>query len=114
MFALADRDLLLSAGDPLPGPGPFTIFRGVSGRTQARRIRGLSWTGSLERAQWFADRGEYFGLADPAVFQVTIDADSVLAYSDERNEQEFIVMLPDSAKPVRVKDKVEVCEAPLT
>jgi len=102
MFALVDRDLLLAAGDPLSGPGLFTMFRGVSGRTRARRIRGISWTGSLERAQWFAKRGEYFGLADPAVYQVIVDADSVLAYSNERNEQEFIVMLPDSAKPVRV------------
>jgi len=66
MFALADRDLLLTAGDPLPGPGPFTIFRGVSGRTRARRIKGISWTGSLERAQWFAEREEYFGLAERA------------------------------------------------
>ena len=107
MFALADRDLLLAAGDPLPGPGPFTMFRGVSGRTRARRIRGISWTGSLERAQWFAERGEYFGLADPAVFQVTVDIEDVLAYDDGRNEQEFIVMLPDSARPVRVKGEEE-------
>jgi len=107
LFKLADRDCLRAAGDPLRGPGPFTIYRGVAGRTRARRIRGLSWTGSLERAQWFAERGEYFGFADPAVYQVTVDADAVLAYDNGRNEQEFIVMLPGSVKPVRVKEKEE-------
>ena len=102
LFEIADRERLLAAGDPLPGPGPFTLYRGVAGRTRARRIRGLSWTGSLERAKWFAERGENLGLADPAVFKVTVNADAVLAYSNERNEQEFIVLLPESARPVRV------------
>src|SRR6266511_1909234 len=45
---LADRDRLRAAGDPLPGPGPFTLYRGVSGRGAARRIRGLSWTADLD------------------------------------------------------------------
>jgi len=100
MFERANRDRLLSAGDPLPGPGPFTIFRGVAGKGRARRVRGLSWTGSQEKAQWFARR---LYLPDPAVFQVTVGIEDVLAYSNEREEQEFIVLLPDSAKPVRLK-----------
>ncbi len=100
LFDIADRDRLLAAGDPLPGPGPFTIFRGVAGKGRARRVRGLSWTGSLEKAQWFARR---LYLPDPAVFQVTVSIEDVLAYSNEREEQEFIVLLPDSAKPVRLK-----------
>jgi hypothetical protein len=32
LFESADRKGLLTAGDPLPGPGPFTVYRGVSGR----------------------------------------------------------------------------------
>jgi len=106
MFERANRDRLLATGDPLPGPGPFTIFRGVAGKGRARRVRGLSWTGSLKKAQWFARRGAWLlsgQIADPAVFQVTVGIEDVLAYSNEREEQEFIVLLPDSAKPVRLK-----------
>ncbi len=104
MFEIADRERLRAAGDPLPGPGPFTIYRGVAGRGRARRVRGLSWTRSLERAQWFADRGPWFGLKDPAVFRVTVEANDVLAYCNGsyREEEEFIVLLPESARPIRV------------
>lgn len=102
LFKIANRDRLLAAGDPLPGPGPFTIFRGVAGKGRARRVRGLSWTGSLEKAQWFAQRFAKQS-ADPAVFRVTVGIEDVLAYNNGREEQEFIVLLPDSAKPVRVK-----------
>jgi len=100
MFEIADRDRLRAAGDPLPGPGPFTIFRGVAGKGPARRVRGLSWTGSRKKALWFARR---LYLPDPAVFQVTVSIEDVLAYSNEREEQDFTVLLPDSAKPVRLK-----------
>ena len=104
LFGLADRDRLRAAGDPLPGPGPFVLYRGVAGRGRARRIRGLSWTASAERARWFANR--YAATrpdSDPAVFRVTIQAHDVLAYSNERNEQEFIVLLPASVRPVRIE-----------
>jgi hypothetical protein len=97
----ADRVHLRAAGDPLPGPGPFTVYRGVAGRGAARRVRGLSWTTLAERARWFADRyGKY--LHDPAVYRVTIQETSVLAYSNAREEQEFVVQLPADAKPERV------------
>lgn len=42
LFRMADRERLLAAGDPLPGKGPFTIYRGVSGRGSKRWIRGMS------------------------------------------------------------------------
>ncbi len=102
-FSLADRAQLLAAGEPLPGPGPFTLYRGVSGKGRRRRVRGLSWTSSIEKARWFADR--YPGLDDPAVFRVNVEADAVLAYLHEqgRQEAEFIVMLPRTARVVRVE-----------
>lgn len=105
LFFHADRNRLRAAGDPLPGPGPFTLYRGVSGKGKARRVRGLSWTASRDIAWWFAKRytrlcPDYF--TDPAVFEVTVDAVEVLVYTQYSNEQEFIVDLPDSIKPVRV------------
>lgn len=93
LFVVADVERLRAAGDPLPGPGPFTVYRGVAGRGRARRVRGISWTLSLEKARWFANR---FGYSDPAVFQVTINMESVLAYINTRGEQELIVLLPAS------------------
>ncbi len=38
LFEAADADRMRAAGDPLPGPGPFTIYRGVAGRGPARRV----------------------------------------------------------------------------
>src|SRR5207244_1151551 len=78
----ANRGKLLAAGDPLPGPGPFTLYRGVAGRGPARQVRGLSWTGSLETARWFARR--YPGLGDPAVFTAVVQANDVLSYTHAR------------------------------
>lgn len=102
LFDVADRGRLRSAGDRLPGPGPFTLYRGVAGHGRARRVRGLSWTASLERARFFAHRFDGY-LAAPAVFSVTVQEHDVLAYSNDRTEQEFIVMLPPSARLVRVE-----------
>lgn len=94
----ADRAKLLAAGAPLPGPGPFLLYRGVAGRGSARRVRGLSWTASLDRARFFARR--YPELLDPAVFRVTVSAEHVLAYTNERQKEEFPVILPKRTRPV--------------
>ncbi len=101
LFRIADRDVIRAIGDPLPGPGPFTIYRGVAGNGSARRVRGVSWTGDIKRARFFARR--YPSLASPAVFQVTVDDSDVMAYSNEREEQEFIVLLSQTCRPVRVE-----------
>jgi hypothetical protein len=100
LFAVADRARLRACGDPLPGPGPFAIYRGVAGLGQSRRIRGLSWTGSRDRAAWFAVR---FGLPCPGVYCLTVPEAAVLLYTNERKEDEFIVLLPQSARPVRLE-----------
>lgn len=92
LFESADRKALRAAGDPLPGPGPFTVYRGVSGEEpEERRVRGLSWTTSLDRAHEFAER---FNGRDPAVYEVVIEARHVLAYINWQEEEEFIVLLP--------------------
>ncbi len=99
LFEKADRQKLLECGDPLPGDGPYIIYRGVSGRGAARRIRGISWTGSLERAIWFAKR---FYFEKPAVFEATVEKVLVYAYSNERNEAEFLCKIPSDLKLKKV------------
>lgn len=101
LFSRADRARLLAAGDPLPDGETFTLYRGVAGRGPARRVRGFSWTSSPERAQWFANRAGGWGLHDPAVYTVTVERSDVYAYSNERKESEFIVLLERENKPRR-------------
>jgi hypothetical protein len=87
LFQSADRKALRAAGDPLPGPGPFTVYRGVSGEEpEERRIRGLSWTTSVDRAREFAER---FDGPDPAVYEAVIKARHVLAYVNWEKEEEL-------------------------
>jgi hypothetical protein len=102
LFQSADIKRLRAAGDQMPS-GPFTIYRGVAGRGAAARIAGLSWTGSLECACWFAMRyAEH--LPFPRVLRTVVTKRSVLAYINEmgRDEQEYIVLLPSTAKLERI------------
>ncbi len=101
LFTLADRERLRAVGQPLPGPGPYLLYRGVSGRGRSRRVKGISWTASLETARWFAKRCSFFD--DPAVYQVEVQEHHVLAYLNERKEQEFLVLLPPRTRPVRIE-----------
>lgn len=107
IFSMIDRARMRLAGDPLPGPGPFTMFRGVAGHGTARVVCGYSWSGDFERAMWFAVRfADGLGLADPAVFRATVAEEDVYVYSNDRNEQEFIVdracFERPGCRPVRV------------
>lgn len=102
LFRLADRDRLRAAGSPLPGTGPFTLYRGVAGVGRARRIKGLSWTSDEKVARWFADRGALMGGARPAVFRAVVPTRNVLAFLADREESEFLVLLPPGARVERV------------
>jgi hypothetical protein len=103
LFQYADREKLIKEGDPLPGPGPFVVYRGVAGRGAKRRLRGLSWTASLDKAIWFAKRfAELPDMEKPTVYQATVTAEHVYAYSDERNEQEFLCDIPKEMKLKKV------------
>jgi len=104
-----DRDKLLMAGGPLTSAGPFTVYRGVSGIGARRRIKGFSWTGSLETAAWFACR--YEDLVNPAVYQVTVEKKDVLWFTNERDEDEYVICLPDSVKPKRLKIGIQELKA---
>lgn len=93
MFEMADRKRLREAGDPLPGDGtgPFTLYRGIAGLGRARRVRGWSWTSSIDVAKHFALR---FDMSKPAVYQTTVEAADVLFYTNDRTEQEFVIEPP--------------------
>ncbi len=75
LFSLADPTKLRALGDPLPGPGPFILYRGVAGVGARRRVRGVSWTSSPDCACWFARR---LGLLKPTVLRLQLDAQNVV------------------------------------
>lgn len=100
LLEAADPEKLRAAGQPAPGPGPFTLYRGVAGRGCARHVRGFSWTGSLGVA---GSQAEILGLPDPAVFRAVVPDSCVLAYV-LGEEDEYLVRLPTSARPKRVPE----------
>lgn len=106
LVGMADRARLLASGDPLPGPGPFVLYRGVGGNGRARYIRGFSWTASLDRAIWFADRATRYGLSNPAVYRAEVPAKYVLFHTNDRQEEEFFVALPPHVKVVPIDREV--------
>lgn len=100
LLEAADPEKLRAAGQPAPGPGPFTLYRGVAGRGRARHVQGFSWTGSLGVA---GSQAEILGLPDPAVFRAVVPRSCVLAYV-LGEEDEYLVRLPTSARPKRVPE----------
>ena len=100
MFHRADRKRLRDAGQPFPGTGPFTLYRGVAGNGRYRKVYGYSWTPSLEAAQWFASRAEAcYSLPNPDVYRIMATADDVLAYINDGQQEEFIVHPANVRKP---------------
>jgi hypothetical protein len=98
LFAIADRDRLRAAGDPLPPGETFTLYRGVAGAGKMRRPSGPSWTADMERAKWFALRVP--NLQCRAVYTATVRREDVLFYSNEREEKEYVCFVP---RPKRLK-----------
>jgi hypothetical protein len=103
LFSMADRERLRKCGDPLPHAGPFMVFRGVAGRGRQRAVKHYSWTGTLDCARWFAGRASYIdSLPDPAVFVVTVLASEVLFYTNNRDEDEY-VLSTETLRPRRLE-----------
>ena len=86
LFRMADLEKLRAVGLPLPGPGPFTVYRGVGRQGHERQISGMSWTQSLDVACKFA----WAGAHDPAVCKATVRSEQVYCFFNERHEEEFI------------------------
>lgn len=70
-------------------PDQVTLYRGAI----EDNMYGMSWTDDLERARWFARR--FNGLRDTQVgkvWQITVDADVVLArFQTRRGEDEWVL-----------------------
>jgi hypothetical protein len=110
MLTDADKERFRAAGDPLPSAGPFKLYRGVAGLRGHRAIGGYSWTSSIDVAAWFANRFSAM-LPDPAVYTLWVPEEYVMAYTDGRQEQEFIVQLPWMCQPKRCLSGPELIEA---
>lgn len=87
LFSIADQAKLRQAGDPIPRQSIFRVFRGVAGHGAARRLRGFSWTLSVDAACWFATT---YQLNAPSVLSAEITNQDVLAFHGDCVEQEVI------------------------
>jgi hypothetical protein len=97
LFDSIDREKARSLY-PIPKHLPQKIYRGVSGNGRARRIRGYSWTADIEKAKWFAERLSKF-LTSPAVLEVNTSDVDIIAYVNDRKEQEYICHVPMDVRP---------------
>ena len=103
LLSWCDRDRLLAAGDPLPKGERFTLYRGVGNGADIAAVRRVSWTADAREAAWFAVRlAEQYGSKDPAVFRLEVERRRVLAYTDCRCEQEFLIKPLPKDRPARV------------
>lgn len=65
-------------------PNKIELFRGVS---YNRNTNGLSYTASLEKAEWFMNRWN----KPKALIRLEVDKKDILAYFNGRNEDEYVV-----------------------
>ncbi len=98
----ADRERMLSLGDPLPESpdSHYTIYRGIAGDPEqysrngsrllkpGRRPNGISWTTSSIVATHFATF--YDDRTDPVVLSGKIPKDLVYCYTNQRSEHEVM------------------------
>jgi hypothetical protein len=80
-------------------PEQVTIYRGVRDK---RWLRELSWTLDYEQAEWFATR---FESEEQIVYEVTLPKQEVLAFINDRDEQEIIID-PYNLKKYEIKEMV--------
>lgn len=93
LFLYADRNKLYNLNSKSPNEYPVVVYRGVSGKGQGYRPKGLSWTSDFEKAKWFASfPEERYGkkLDNCRVFKTTIKKRSVYFYTNEREEKEYV------------------------
>lgn len=65
----------------------ITIYRGID--DVMKKDKGISWTLSEEKANWFANR---FNPKNPKVLKKTIKKAKITCYLNDRNEKEVIII----------------------
>lgn len=88
-FKKCDKQLLMTEKDYqvyVNLPEEVEVYRGVAVN---RNPKGLSWTATLSKAQWFANR---FNNKDKKgyVQKATVNKQNILAYFNTRNEDELV------------------------
>lgn len=86
MFSYAEFSL------PTHLPEIVRIWRGTHGLTARQAAKGYSWTTERDVACWFA----FFRNADraPQVITTTIPKEQIAYFSNQRNEQEIVLIKP--------------------
>ena len=87
LFKNANKNLIMSSKEKMKLkslPDEVTIYRGTHKKNNSKA---LSWTDDYDRALWFAKRFDEYGY----VLQATIKKNDIIAYFDERNENELII-----------------------
>ena len=81
----------------------ITIYRGVK-TINGNYLRACSWTLDFEQAKWFAKRFDEIE-GDAIVYEITINKNEILAYTNERSENEIIIN-PDILDNLEVKKHI--------
>lgn len=87
-FKMADKRYLLDKEEKKllsELPNGVSVYRGV--RSEDYKY-GMSWTLSLENAKWFAER---YNTDTQIVYKAVIQKQDILAYLNDRNEEEVII-----------------------
>lgn len=71
-------------------PDRLIVFRGCAARERCGK-RGISWTLSREKAEWFARRFACLENKDPILLEATVAREAILAYIGDRKEHEVII-----------------------
>lgn len=118
------RDRVMDADEKavLAGlPEKFTVYRGTFIFPDG--FRGMSWTINRDKAVWFAHRYKPAKF-DPWLISGTVSKRSVIAYLDNRNEAEIVVLpehvrnhkieqLPERERPVRTNTPTDSEHRPI-
>lgn len=100
LFKLCNSETLDSIGKPLP-QSEITVYRGsVTGNS-----KGLSWTISKEKADWFLNRWQDKDMGGGTVYAMQISRDDIIIHYVDDEKQEIILKPErlDSIQPVIIE-----------
>lgn len=97
LFAACDLKRLFGLGSPVTFASA-TVYRG----TVMGSRRGLSWTPSRQRAEWFAKRWQDSSLGGGEVYEVDIVRSNILVYLKDRHDEELI-LAPEFVKSAEIR-----------